>query len=500
MGYLLLALSALALAGAGILWRADTQEKNAQDENRADRGDSAGDAPFAVSEPAQASAQEAASGQDPHGTQGPIEAEPAEKDVAERRKPTASQRAESQREVSQTDAQQRAVAPARSREAEKAESREVALPEPEATEASATPTIPAVPEATDAAEVADAAEANDAREEREAEAATAAPKEPAARAAAPKEPAEAADRRERRPKEKTHSRWGALSGAISGALPGAKQRGRRERREWAEANGFEYAKEDEFLQDEWGRGAASAGEPVRDVLTGTRFGHETRIADIGETTVVAMGTGMDSGVVVDVRRKANAHGADPAEDLVAVAELEGFRVFASEAGPAERMLDIRVSTALEMLPEQVSAVWFETEWVLAQLDGAPDVQDWEPVFAPLALLADAARTLPPRTWPHLHFDHQTREMGDPVEAPASADGDDVEFHRPVVARPEEPLELPTRITGTVHGTIEYRTLGGDEVDAIATGEPPEQLNDGTRLTRRPQPPSIFDDGVADYPG
>ncbi|WKK62208.1 hypothetical protein QYQ98_04910 [Corynebacterium sp. P3-F1] len=424
MGYLLLALSALALAGAGILWRADTQEKNAQDEDRADRGKLAGDAPFAAPEPAQASAQEAA------------------------------------------------------------------MPEPEAAEATAAPTPPAVPEATDAAEVADAADANDAREEREAEATT----------AAPKEPAEAADRREQRPREKTHSRWGALSGAISGALPGAKQRGRKERREWAEANGFEYAKEDEFLQDEWGRGAASAGEPVRDVLTGTRFGHETRIADIGETTVVAMGTGMDSGVVVDVRRKANAHGADPAEDLVAVAELEGFRVFASEAGPAERMLDIRVSTALEMLPEQVSAVWFETEWVLAQLDGVPDVQGWEPVFAPLALLADAARTLPPRTWPHLHFDQQTREMGDPVEAPASADGDDAEFRRPVVARPEEPLELPTRITGTVHGTIEYRTLGGDEVDAIATGEPPEQLNDGTRLTRRPQPPSIFDDGVADYPG
>ena len=43
-------------------------------------------------------------------------------------------------------------------------------------------------------------------------------------------------------------------------------------------------------------------------------------------------------------------------------------MYGSEAGPVERMLDIRVNTALELLPKQVSAVWFESEWVLAQLD------------------------------------------------------------------------------------------------------------------------------------
>ena len=305
-----------------------------------------------------------------------------------------------------------------------------------------------------------------------------------------------------KPEPKPQSRWGALSGraglfteTISGALPGAKQRGRRERREWAEEHGFEYSRDDEFLQDEWGRGAAASGEPVRDVLTGTQFGHETRVADIGATTVVAMGTGMDSGVVVDMRRAVG--NTSPTEDLVAVAELEGFRVFASEAGPAERMLDIRVTTALELLPTQVSAVWFESEWVLAQLDEPAGPQAWEQVFAPLALLADAARTLPPRTWPHLHFDHKTREMGDPVEMESTGKGEGIEGARPVVVRPEEPLELPTRTTGGVRGTMEFHTVGADEVDAIATGEPPEQLNDGTRITRRPQPPSIFDDGKAD---
>ncbi|WP_087117424.1 hypothetical protein [Corynebacterium urinipleomorphum] len=477
MGYILLALSALALAAAGYLWRADAQEKSGAGESGAATGAGSSRGAAAVSDASVT------------GGDGSGESRESEEAVAADIEPLPAREPQPERvPLPETEPEEQ---PGPAAEAVPREAVEAA--EEPATTAGATKLDE--PEQTkEAAQTEEAAETDEpARTETTAE-------------TVETEEAEELEKRDphndgqrdQQPKEKTHSRWGALSGAISGALPGAKQRGRKERREWAEANGFEYSREDEFLQDEWGRGAASIGAPVRDVLTGTRFGHETRIADIGETTVVAMGTGMDSGVVVDVRRKANAD--DATEDLVAVAELEGFRVFASEAGPAERMLDIRVSTALEMLPPQVSAVWFETEWVLAQLDGTPGAQEWEPVFAPLALLADAARTLPPRTWPHLHFDVKTREMGDPVEAPASAKGEGNEHTRPVVARPEEPLELPTRTTGAVRGTMEYRTVGGDEVDAIATGAPPEQLNDGTRLTRRPQPPSIFGDGNADYPG
>mgnify|MGYP001757838930 FL=1 len=91
-------------------------------------------------------------------------------------------------------------------------------------------------------------------------------------------------------------------------------------------------------------------------------------------------------------------------------------------------------------------------------------------------------------------------MGDPIEIQSSKDREGTEAERPVVVRPEEPLELPTRTTGGVRGTMEYRVVGGDEVEAIATGEAPEQLNDGTRITRRPQPPSIFGDSNRDYPG
>nr|VDG64175.1 Uncharacterised protein [Streptococcus thermophilus] len=257
-------------------------------------------------------------------------------------------------------------------------------------------------------------------------------------------------------------------------------------REWAEENAFTYAKDDEFLADEWTRGAASSGVVLKDVLTGTRFGHETRIADIAGTPVVAMGTGMVSDVVVDMRRGVEG----PVEDLVEVAELEGFTVLASDAGPVERMIDIRVQTAVEMLPEQVAAVWFETEWVIAQLDEP----EWESVFAPLALLADAARTLPPQTWPTLEVASPSREMGEP-QLPAAQPLEPEEPVRPHVVRPEEPVAMPTRLTGGARGPIEDHEVGSDEVSAIATGERRRMLNDGTRVTRRPHPPSIFGDGA-----
>jgi len=257
-------------------------------------------------------------------------------------------------------------------------------------------------------------------------------------------------------------------------------------REWAEENGFTYAKEDEFLADEWTRGAALSGVVLKDVLTGTRFGHETRIADIAGTPVVAMGTGMPSDVVVDMRRGVEG----PADDLVKVSELEGFTVLASDAGPVERMIDIRVQTAVEMLPAQVTAVWFETEWVIAQLDEP----EWDDVFAPLALLADAARTLPPQTWPTLKVASPSREMGEPQMPTAAQPQEPEEPSRPHVVRPEDPVEMPTRLTGGARGPIEDHEVGSDEVNAIATGERRRMLNDGTRVTRKPLPPSIFRDG------
>ena len=313
--------------------------------------------------------------------------------------------------------------------------------------------------------------------------------------AEPEYPAEQALEPEPEPKREPKSKgWRFPALALPGATKTNKPHkvSRKARREWATANGFTYAAEDEFLHDEWTCGAAATGAPVKDVLTGTKFGHETRIADIAGTTVIGMGTGMGSDVVVDMRRV--PHTTGPSEDLVEVSHKEGFAVFASDAGAAERMLDIRVETALEMLPAQVSTVWFESEWVLAEL---AEPAEWEEVFAPLALLADAARTLPPASWPRLDLAAgvPSREMGEPLLFDDSSQPSPDHPAHPPVARPEEPLEMPTRTTGGVRGMIaeDNHELGSDEVSAIATGQDQPQSNDGTRVTRQQQPPSIFGD-------
>ena len=71
-------------------------------------------------------------------------------------------------------------------------------------------------------------------------------------------------------------------------LPGAS---RRERRLWAEQHGFRFSKVDEYLVDEWHRGAAASGAEPRDVVAGQVYGHDVRVVDLGGVTVVAVATG-----------------------------------------------------------------------------------------------------------------------------------------------------------------------------------------------------------------
>ncbi|MCP1387611.1 hypothetical protein M5J20_05340 [Corynebacterium sp. TA-R-1] len=276
-------------------------------------------------------------------------------------------------------------------------------------------------------------------------------------------------------------------------LPGAS---RRERRSWAEANGFTFAKQDDFLTGEWQRGAASTGAPVRDIASGHVYGHDTHVMDLGDATVIAMATGEVSDMVVDMRRASYAahFTAASSDDLVEVANEEGFTVYATEAGPAQRFIDIRVRTALNELPPAVLAAWFEGEWALAQLagNGHSTPADWDATLAPLALLADAARTLPPRDPKPLDLDAITPEATAEV-VPVERVEADVE--KPKVQRPEEPLELPTRTTGAVRGPVELRAVGGDEVEAIADGTAPDATGDLTRARRAQTPPSIFQDAT-----
>lgn len=247
---------------------------------------------------------------------------------------------------------------------------------------------------------------------------------------------------------------------------------RRERKAWAEHNGYAFAKEDDSLAGEWHRGPAAGGVRPRDVVTGAAYGHPLHVADLAGVTVMAMATGAESAAEVEMHRA----GSEPAppqapEDLVAVGREAGFDIYGNYPGATQRFVDERVRTALTELPGAVTEVWFEGEWVLANIGQAPADQ-LDAVLAPLALLADAARVLPPVV------DKQLPQQQLRVDANSP------------VTRPEDPVELPTRRTGGARGDVEERGVGDDDVAAIAGTEHGTDL---TRVRRVQKPPSIFDE-------
>ena len=290
---------------------------------------------------------------------------------------------------------------------------------------------------------------------------------------------------------KTHARHRPI-------LPGTM---RRERRNWAEAKGFEFMKADPYLVDEWTRGVASTGAAPKDIVAGNVYGHEILLMDIDGVNVMAMRTGAASDMVVDFRRF-DRDDAKASEDLLLAMAIEGFDVYSSDSAVTERMVDERVHVALQQMPEAVTALWMETEWVLAQTTKQARSAEWDAMLPPLALLADAARVLPPRS----SATHVVRlEELDPArEIPAQPIVEAVggapaagapEFERPVIQRPEEPLQMPSRAYSETRGPVEHSALGGDEVDAIADGrERPTPDSHTARLPRQQfRAASIFDD-------
>ena len=172
-------------------------------------------------------------------------------------------------------------------------------------------------------------------------------------------------------------------------LPGTM---RRERRNWAEAKGFEFMKADPYLVDEWTRGVASTGAAPKDIVAGNVYGHEMLLMDIDGVNVMAMRTGAASDMVVDFRRF-DRDDAKASEDLLLAMTIEGFDVYSSDSAVTERMVDERVHVALQQMPDAVTALWMETEWVLAQTTKQARSAEWDAMLPPLALLADAARVL-----------------------------------------------------------------------------------------------------------
>ncbi|ALC06838.1 hypothetical protein CDES_12465 [Corynebacterium deserti GIMN1.010] len=283
------------------------------------------------------------------------------------------------------------------------------------------------------------------------------------------------------------------------SFPGAQ---RRERKAWAAKHHFDYIKEDAFLTDEWSRGAASTGAVARDVVSGMAEGYETHLVDLASVPVMAMRRGTPSEVVIDARRgeQSDDAGREESDDLLEVDTVSGFRMLSNAAGVATRLVDERVRVALEAMPESVTAVWMESDWVLAETVKGSAPADWEDMLQPLALLTDASFTLPPRSAGANNLDlkhlEPTRLKPEEPEKPEfTPDNQEEDLSQPLVIRPEEPLQMPVRGVQESRGVVEPRSLGADDVDSIADGQP-SRTNDlyGTRVVRDLNgESSIFDD-------
>lgn len=288
-------------------------------------------------------------------------------------------------------------------------------------------------------------------------------------------------------------------------LPGALK---RERRHWAEAKNFEFLKSDDYLADEWTRGAAASGAAPRDIVVGNVFGHEMLLMDLGGINVMAMRTGAASEEVIDFRR-ANALTQESSNDLLEAFSAADFTALATDTAVAQRMRDIRVDVALERMPKEVTGIWMESEWVLAQTTKNAMSPVWEEMLAPLALLADAARTLPPRpsSGQELRLEDGDPTRPAPPAGPVELSGlptirtSPEHFEHPPVQRPEEPIELPTRVIDDSRGDFDDNDtdaydIGADDVDAIGEQPADNQTPNPTdvRITRQQgTDASIFED-------
>lgn len=265
---------------------------------------------------------------------------------------------------------------------------------------------------------------------------------------------------------------------------------RRERKAWGERHQFEYTKQDDYLADEWMRGAAALGAAPKDIVAGFVHGHEMLLMDLGGINVMAMRTGAASDIVVDFRRIGLAE-EHFSEDLIKVDDVEGFEMFATDAGVGKRLIDERLEVALEQMPEEVTAAWMESEWVLAQTTKHARGAQWDAMLAPLAKLADCARVLPPRSAAmqvlrvaELDPSREIPEPPQPEPTGPTLVPDHEEIQRPHIQRPEEPVELPSRTRSETLGEVDHSALGADEVDAIADGRERPLLDKAQARMRR----------------
>lgn len=263
---------------------------------------------------------------------------------------------------------------------------------------------------------------------------------------------------------------------------------RREKRQWAQAKGFDFEKSDELLAQEWERGPEGT---ARNIVSGSARGTEIRLFEINGITMMAARRNAASEVLFLAQR-------EPDADLIRVGQAEGFVLMGSEQGAVQRMLDARAQRCFLLLPDAVESVWCEADWVLAQFSRPNHKDDWEQTAEAISWLADAAMVLPRRGNTDLPVPLEHMDPTRPLPPAPLAQNLEEEVTPVSVPEPEieaTVVELPSRTAKVSMGEVEQRPLGGDEIDPIGTGSTPQPSDfQGTRVLRDLSGgSSIFDD-------
>ena len=175
--------------------------------------------------------------------------------------------------------------------------------------------------------------------------------------------------------------------------------GRRARRQWATAHGFEYTREDRYLTPEWPVSivrevSPKRADPVaRDLVSGFVDGHQAHIATVAGATLIALRRSAPSPVDVHFTTVAAMPAGMRHSELC---DRPPFTGYSTDNRALDRMLDDRVTGTLRELAPHVSDVVFSGAWLVVRLSGRADTGVWELALPRLVLLADAARVLPPR--------------------------------------------------------------------------------------------------------
>lgn len=297
---------------------------------------------------------------------------------------------------------------------------------------------------------------------------------------------------------------------------------RRARKAWALDRNADFSKIDTEIASWWSR--VPEGD-ARDVVSGFAHGREMHLCDIGGVTLLALRRPVPSDEIMEFSR-------DGRTDLPEVGVEDGVTVSATDPEIIHRIFDSRAHRVLRDIPESITAVWAEGEWVIAAFADGSGPGEWDAALKPLAGFGDIARRLPPSPGSIGELDAAHRDPTRPTAADAArAAGDDTATPghlRPLpdpsaatapesataVAEPVEeapawtpptasdhPLETPTRSVGKRMGDGDFRDLGESGADLPALGEDPEHSRaavTGGRIIRPDSGPAgIFGDAAGD---